>query len=122
MKKRHRTKEGRARGGARGGGGGTFGARESEERAVRAGELEEHAENEPGLEQLHSAECAPVACARAGLRVHVSVPALNERGTVHGRVFGAVRAVRIPSRGYSKCSNWTLSTRKGYTKYSHWVH
>jgi hypothetical protein len=97
MKKRHRTKEGRAR---------TFGARESEERAVRAGELEEHAENEPGLEQLHSAECAPVACARAGLRVHVSVPALNERGTVHGRVFGAVRAVRIPSRGYSKYSNW----------------
>ena len=79
---------------------------ESEERAVRAGKLEEHAENEPGLEQLHSAECAPAACARAGLRVHVNAPALNERGTLHGRVFGAVRAVRIPSRGYSKYSNW----------------
>jgi hypothetical protein len=32
---------------------GTFGAGESEERAVRAGELEEETENEPGLEQLH---------------------------------------------------------------------
>ena len=85
---------------------GTFGAGESEERAVRAGELEEETENEPGLEQLHSAECAPAACARAGLRVHVNAPALNERGTLHGRVFGAVRAVRIPSRGYSKYSNW----------------
>ena len=114
-----------------GGGGVTFGVGESEERAVVAGEFEEHAENQAALEQLHRA-----ACARAHVRVRVSGLAQTERGTVHaGTTAGLERCARCayPAEGTLECSHWvsqvltlgTLSTRRvripssGYPEYSH---
>ncbi len=76
----------------------TFGVGESEERAVLAGEFEEHAESKRAIEQLHLA-----ACARASACVQAGSHGMNVVRCMRARLnaWGCGRAVRIASRGYS---------------------
>ena len=91
---------------------------ESEERAVLAGEFEEQAENKRAVEQLHRA-----ACARASVYVQAGSHGMKVVRCMRARlnVWGGARGAHTQLRVLEVLKLGTLSTRRGCSKYSHWV-